>query len=158
MERAEGQIFRGYLEDEHVAAHAEEAFFTNVVPQYISSSPVSITCYVSSSPCVNCAASIARCLRRYKTLKLHLVVARLFQWEESEIRGALRGISSAGCKLRMMKSSDYAHVWQNFVEPDIILDEEGQVEQQNEQEVFIPWEDLDENAKYYEEKLAEILR
>ncbi|XP_077337529.1 C-_U-editing enzyme APOBEC-2 [Lithobates pipiens] len=158
VERAEGQIFRGYLEDEHVSAHAEEAFFTNVLPQYISSSPVSITCYVSSSPCVNCAASIARCLRRYKTLKLHLVVARLFQWEESEIRGALRAINAAGCKLRMMKSSDYLHVWQNFVEPDIILDEEGQVEPQGEEEVFIPWEDLDENAKYYEEKLAEILR
>ncbi|XP_072278610.1 C-_U-editing enzyme APOBEC-2 [Pyxicephalus adspersus] len=154
----EAQIFRGYLEDEHVSAHAEEAFFTNVLPQYISSSPVGVTCYVSSSPCVNCAASIARCLKRNKTLKLHLVVARLFQWEESEIRGALRGITSAGCKLRMMKSADYSHVWQNFVEPDIILDEEGNAEQQSEQGDFIPWEDLEENAKYYEENLAEILR
>ncbi|CAI9572817.1 unnamed protein product, partial [Staurois parvus] len=147
VERGEGQIFRGYLEDEHVSAHAEDAFFTNVLPQYLSSNPVAVTCYVSSSPCVDCAACIARCLRRYKTVKLQLVVARLFQWEESEIRGALRGISSAGCKLRMMKSADYLQVWQNFVEPDI-----------SEQGDFIPWEDLEENAKYYEEKLAEILR
>ncbi|XP_018412277.1 PREDICTED: C-_U-editing enzyme APOBEC-2 [Nanorana parkeri] len=158
VERGEGQIFRGYLEDEHVSAHAEDAFFTNVLPQYVSSNPVAVTCYVSSSPCINCAACIARCLRRYKTLKLQLVVARLFQWEESEIRGALRGITSAGCKLRMMKTADYLHVWQQFVEPDIILDDEGIAEQPSEQGAFIPWEDLDENAKYYEERLAEIIR
>lgn len=158
VERGEGQIFRGYLEDEHVAAHAEEAFFTNVLPQYISSSPITVTCYVSSSPCVGCAASIARCLKRNKTVKLHLVVARLFQWEESEIRGALRGITSAGCKLRMMKGSDYLLVWKNFVEPDITLDEEGQVKPESEQGDFIPWEDLEENARYYEEKLSEIVR
>ncbi|XP_063810917.1 C-_U-editing enzyme APOBEC-2 [Pseudophryne corroboree] len=158
VERGEGQVFRGYLEDEHVSAHAEEAFFTNVLPQFLTSGPVRVTCYVSSSPCVNCAAAIARCLKRNKTLKLYLVVARLFQWEESEIRGALRAIKSAGCQLQMMKGGDYAHVWQNFVEPDIVLNEEGEVEQKSEEGVFIPWEDLEENARYYEEKLGELLR
>lgn len=158
IERGEGQVFHGYLEDEHGSAHAEEAFFSNVLPQFLSSGAVSVTCYVSSSPCVNCAASIARCLRRFKTLKLRLVVARLFQWEESEIRGALRGISSAGCQLRMMKSADYLYVWKNFVEPDVVLNEEGESEQKSEQEAFIPWEDLEENSRYYEEKLAEMLR
>ncbi|KAM9292312.1 C-_U-editing enzyme APOBEC-2-like [Gastrophryne carolinensis] len=159
IERGEGQIFRGYLEDEHASAHAEDAFFSNVLPQFLSSSgSVSVTCYVSSSPCVNCAACIARCLRRSKTLKLRLVMARLFQWEESEIRGALRGITSAGCQLRMMKGADYAYVWQNFVEPDIFLNEDGTAEPPKEDEVFIPWEDLEENARYYEEKLAEMLR
>ncbi|CAJ0943865.1 unnamed protein product [Ranitomeya imitator] len=126
--------------------------------QFLSSGALSVICYVSSSPCVNCAACIARCLRRNKTLKIRLVVARLFQWEESEIRGALRGISSAGCQLRMMKSADYLHVWQNFVEPDVALNEEGENEQKSEQGAFIPWEDLEENSRYYEEKLAGILR
>ncbi|XP_040280120.1 C-_U-editing enzyme APOBEC-2 [Bufo bufo] len=158
VERGEGQVFRGYLEDEHVSAHAEEAFVSTVLPQFLSSGAINVTCYVSSSPCVNCAACIARCLRKNKTVKLRFVVARLFQWEESEIRGALRGISSAGCQLQMMKSADYLHVWQNFVEPDMVLDEEGKSEQKREQEAFIPWEDLDENSRYYEEKLAEILR
>ncbi|XP_069612690.1 C-_U-editing enzyme APOBEC-2 [Ranitomeya imitator] len=158
VERGEGQVFRGYLEDEHASAHAEEAFFSNVLPQFLSSGALSVICYVSSSPCVNCAACIARCLRRNKTLKIRLVVARLFQWEESEIRGALRGISSAGCQLRMMKSADYLHVWQNFVEPDVALNEEGENEQKSEQGAFIPWEDLEENSRYYEEKLAGILR
>ncbi|XP_075054224.1 C-_U-editing enzyme APOBEC-2 [Mixophyes fleayi] len=158
IERGEGQVFRGYLEDEHVSAHAEEAFFSNVLPQFLTSGPVRVTCYVSSSPCITCAASIARCLRKNKTVKIRLVVARLFQWEESEIRGALRGISSAGCQLQMMKSADYSHVWQNFVEPDIVLNEEGEAEQNSEAGDFIPWEDLEENSLYYEEKLAEILR
>lgn len=27
IERGEGQVFHGYLEDEHASAHAEEAFF-----------------------------------------------------------------------------------------------------------------------------------
>ncbi|XP_075706721.1 C-_U-editing enzyme APOBEC-2 [Rhinoderma darwinii] len=158
IERGEGQVFRGYLEDEHVSAHAEDAFFSNVLPQFLSSGAVSVTCYVSSSPCVNCAACIARCLRKNKTINLRLVVARIFQWEESEIRSALRGICSSGCKLRMMKSADYLHVWKNFVEPDVVLNEEGESEQTSEQGAFIPWEDLEENARYYEEKLAEIIR
>ncbi|KAM4699742.1 C-_U-editing enzyme APOBEC-2 [Discoglossus pictus] len=153
----EGQVYRGYLEDEHVSAHAEEAFFSNVLPQYLSSGPVTVTCFVSSSPCANCAAAIARCLKRNKGIKIRLVFARLFQWEESEIKGALRAIRSAGCVLKMMNGADYAQVWQNFVEPDFVLDEEGKVEEQPEQGNFIPWEDLEENSKYYEEKLSEIL-
>ncbi|XP_053313805.1 C-_U-editing enzyme APOBEC-2 [Spea bombifrons] len=158
VERGEGQVFRGYLEDEHVSAHAEEAFFTTVLPQFLTSGKVVVTCYVSSSPCVSCAASIAQCLKRNKTLQLRLVVARLFQWEESEIRGALRALRAGGCQLRMMSGADYSLVWKNFVEPDFNLDEEGKVEEKQDQGNFIPWEDLEENAKYYEEKLAEILR
>ncbi|KAM8976639.1 C-_U-editing enzyme APOBEC-2 [Pelodytes ibericus] len=158
VERGEGQVFKGCLEDEHASSHAEEAFFSTVLPQFLTSGPVTVTCYVSSSPCVNCAASIARCLRQSKGLQLRLVVARLFQWEESEIRGALRGLRSAGCQVRMMRGADYAYVWKNFIEPDFNLDEEGKFEEKSESGEFIPWEDLEENALYYEEKLAEILR
>ncbi|KAG8451371.1 hypothetical protein GDO86_003541 [Hymenochirus boettgeri] len=158
IEKSEGQAFRGYLEDEHVSAHAEEAFFTSVLPQFLTSGPANVTCYVSSSPCVSCAACIAQCLRRNKTLKLHMVVARLLQWEEPEARRALKGLRSSGCQIRMMHSSDYLFVWQNFVEPDVNLDEEGKEEVKNQSHEFIPWEDLEENSRYYEEKLAEILR
>ncbi|MEE6493014.1 hypothetical protein FKM82_016701 [Ascaphus truei] len=165
VERAGGQVYSGYLEDEHAFSHAEEAFFTTVLPQFLSAGPVTVTCYVSSSPCVSCAASIAKCLKRSKALQLRLVLARIFQWEEPEIRGALRGLRSAGCALRMMRSTDFAHLWKNFVEPDAPADgEEGVVVEGEggqvggEFGVFIPWEDLEENSRYYEEKLAEILR
>ncbi|XP_053562838.1 C-_U-editing enzyme APOBEC-2 [Bombina bombina] len=155
----ENQIYRGYLEDEHVSAHAEEAFFTKVLPQFLASGKINVTCYVSSSPCVSCAAAIAQCLKRSKAPKLRFIMARLFQWEESEIRGALRALRTAGAQLSMMNGADYAQVWQNFVEPDVTFNEEGNMEEQGtEQGIFIPWEDLEENARYYEEKLNEILR
>ncbi|NP_001086311.1 apolipoprotein B mRNA editing enzyme, catalytic polypeptide-like 2 L homeolog [Xenopus laevis] len=158
VERPEAQIFHGYLEDEHVSAHAEEAFFTSVLPQFLTSGSVTVTCYVSSSPCVTCAASIAQCLRKNKTVRIQLAVARLFQWEEPEIRRALKGLRSAGCQVRMMRGADYIYVWKNFVEPDITLDDEGMEVVKDEHQDFIPWEDLEENSRYYEEKLAEILR
>ncbi|XP_063309208.1 C-_U-editing enzyme APOBEC-2 [Pelobates fuscus] len=158
IERGEGQAFSGYLEDEHASSHVEEAFFTTVLPQFLTAGPVIVTCYISSSPCVPCAACIAQTLRKNKTLQLRLVFARIFQWEESEIRGALKGLRSAGCAIKMMRGADYLHVWKLFVEPDINLDEEGKPEEKDEQGEFIPWEDLEENSRYYEEKLAEILR
>ncbi|KAM4796861.1 C-_U-editing enzyme APOBEC-2 isoform 2-T2 [Rhinophrynus dorsalis] len=147
VERGEGQVYCGYVEDEHAFAHAEEAFFTTILPQFLTSGPVSIICYVSSSPCVGCAACIAQCLKKNKALNLCLAVARLFQWEEPEIRLALRGLQSAGCKLRMMGVDDFSHVWKNFVEPDTILDQEGIAEERSEQEAFIPWDDLEENSR-----------
>lgn len=76
------------------------------------------------------------------------MVGRLFMWEEPEMQAALKKMKSAGCKLRIMKPQDFEYVWQNFVEQ-----EEGE-----EAKAFVPWEDIQENFQYYEEKLAEILQ
>jgi len=76
------------------------------------------------------------------------MVGRLFMWEEPEMQAALKKMKSAGCKLRIMKPQDFEYVWKNFVEQ-----EEGE-----EAKAFVPWEDIQENFHYYEEKLAEILQ
>ncbi|NXF11919.1 ABEC2 enzyme, partial [Smithornis capensis] len=138
---------RGYLEDEHAAAHAEMAFFSSILPRCEPGVRYSVTWFVSSSPCVACAQRIADTLRRNKGLQLSINVGRLFMWEEPEVQAALRDMKAAGCKLRIMKPQDFEYVWQNFVEP-----EEG-----DEAKSFVPWEDVQENFQYYEEKLAEIL-
>ncbi|XP_038605377.1 C-_U-editing enzyme APOBEC-2 [Tachyglossus aculeatus] len=142
----EKQTTRGYLEDEHAAAHAEEAFFNNILPSCEQAQKYNVTWYVSSSPCVACADRIADTLRRTPNLRLLLLVGRLFMWEEPEIQAALKKLKAAGCKLRIMKPQDFEYVWQNFVEQ-----EEG------EAKAFEPWEDIQENFLYYEEKLAEVL-
>ncbi|XP_006270143.1 C-_U-editing enzyme APOBEC-2 [Alligator mississippiensis] len=142
----ESGTIRGYLEDEHAAAHAEDAFFNTILPECESSLRYNVTWYVSSSPCVACAERIAEILKKNKNLRLAILVSRLFMWEEPEMQAVLKKMKAAGCKLRIMKPQDFEYVWQNFVEQ-----EEG------ESKDFVPWEDIQENFLYYEEKLAEVL-
>ncbi|XP_031609108.1 C-_U-editing enzyme APOBEC-2b [Oreochromis aureus] len=133
---------KGYMEDEHATAHAEVAFFEQVLPN--ASLECDVTWYVSSSPCVACAAKLASILQQRKKLRLCIFCSRLFEWEEPEIVEGLKGLVRAGCKLRMMKPSDFVHVWETYVE--------------KEDQSFTPWEDCQENYNYYVEKLADILK
>ncbi|XP_054836595.1 C-_U-editing enzyme APOBEC-2 [Eublepharis macularius] len=144
----ESKALRGYLEDEHAAAHAEDAFFNNILPTCESGLRYHVTWYVSSSPCVGCADRITKALQKNKNLHLSILVGRLFMWEEPEIQAALKKMKVAGCKMRIMKPQDFEYVWQNFVEQ-----EEG-----DEGKAFVPWDDIQENFQFYEEKLAEVLQ
>ncbi|KAH1172152.1 C-_U-editing enzyme APOBEC-2 [Mauremys mutica] len=142
----ESGSFRGYLEDEHAAAHAEDAFFNNILPTCDPNLRYNVTWYVSSSPCVPCADRIAQILQKNKNLRLSILVSRLFMWEEPEMQAALKKLKTSGCKLKIMKPQDFEYIWQNFAEQ-----EEG------EAKAFEPWEDIQENFLYYEEKLSEVL-
>ncbi|XP_028265659.1 C-_U-editing enzyme APOBEC-2b [Parambassis ranga] len=138
----DAEPLKGYMEDEHATAHAEEAFFQQVLPN--SSQGYDITWYVSSSPCAECAAKLVRIIQQCKKLSLSIFCSRLFEWEQPEIVEGLRALASAGCKLRMMKPSDFLHIWETYVE--------------KEDQSFTPWEDCQENYEYYVEKLADILK
>ncbi|MBN3295154.1 ABEC2 enzyme, partial [Amia calva] len=141
---AEGNTLRGYMEDEHISGHAEEAFFHQVLPEYDPQRRYLVTWYVSSSPCAACAAKLAEILRQRPTMRLKLMAARLFMWEEPEVQDGLRRLSVAGCKLRVMKPTDFQYTWDTFVEP--------------EDQSYVPWEDIQENYEFYEEKLSNILQ
>ncbi|XP_053099975.1 C-_U-editing enzyme APOBEC-2 [Hemicordylus capensis] len=145
----ESKTLKGYLEDEHAAAHAEDGFFNTILPTCESGLRYNVTWYVSSSPCVACADRIAKTVQKNKNLHLSILVGRLFMWEEPDIQAALKKMKVAGCKLRIMKPQDFEYVWKNFVEQEV---EEGE-----EAKAFVPWEDIQENFLYYEEKLAELL-
>ncbi|KAK7136516.1 hypothetical protein R3I93_016749 [Phoxinus phoxinus] len=137
-------LLRGYLEDEHAGAHAEEAFFQQVLPNYDPACKYTITWYMSSSPCAACAGKLAEILKARKNVRLAIFSARLFDWEEPEIQAGLKALAAAGCKLRMMKPLDFTYTWDTFVE--------------NDEEPFTPWEDCQENYEYYQDKLADILQ
>ncbi|XP_072307944.1 C-_U-editing enzyme APOBEC-2a [Eucyclogobius newberryi] len=141
---AEG-LLRGYMEDEHIGVHAEEAFFIQCLPEYDPAVKYTVTWYVSSSPCAACAAKIAEVLKARKSVKLSIFAARLFEWEEPEIQAGLKTLHAAGCKLRMMKPLDFSYTWDTFVESD-------------EEEAFNLWEDCKDNYEYYHDKLADILQ
>ncbi|XP_069559332.1 C-_U-editing enzyme APOBEC-2a [Brachyistius frenatus] len=136
-------LLRGYLEDEHAGTHAEEAFFTQCLLHNQPELKYTVTWYVSSSPCSNCASKIAEVLKTRKNVKLSIYAARLFEWEEEEIQAGLKVLHAAGCKLRVMKPLDYSYTWDTFVE--------------NDDQPLNLWEDCKENYEYYHEKLAEIL-
>ncbi|XP_053174254.1 C-_U-editing enzyme APOBEC-2b [Scomber japonicus] len=135
---------KGYMEDEHATAHVEEAFFQQILPNYNSSQELEVTWYVSTSPCVACAAKLATILQQHKKLRLCMFCSRLFEWEQPEIVQGLKALVSAGCKLRMMKPRDFLLVWETYVE--------------KEDQSFTPWEDCQENYDYYMEKLTDILK
>lgn len=122
--------------------HKSSLFPFQVVPN--ASQEYDVTWYVSSSPCVSCAGKLASILQQRKNVRLCIFCSRLFEWEQPEIVEGLRALVSAGCKLRMMKPSDFIHVWETYVE--------------NEGQSFTPWEDCQENYDYYMEKLADILK
>lgn len=133
---------KGYMEDEHATAHAEEAFFQQVLPS--ASQEYEVTWYVSSSPCVSCAAKVAGILQQRQKLRLCIFCSRLLDWEQPEIAEGLRSLTKAGCRVRMMRPSDFLHVWDMYVD--------------KEDESFTPWEDCQENYEYYMERLADILK
>ncbi|XP_043079643.1 C-_U-editing enzyme APOBEC-2a [Puntigrus tetrazona] len=137
-------LLRGFIEDEHASAHAEEAFFQQVLPSYDPALKYTVTWYMSSSPCASCALKLAEVLRARKSVRLSIFSARLFEWEEPEIRAGLKALAAAGCKLRMMKPLDFTYTWDTFVE--------------NDEQTFTPWEDCQENYEYYQDKLADILQ
>lgn len=122
--------------------HKSSLFPFQVLPS--ASQEYDVTWYVSSSPCVSCAGKLASILQQRKKVRLCIFCSRLFEWEQPEIVEGLRALVSAGCKLRMMKPSDFIHVWETYVE--------------NEGQTFTPWEDCQENYDYYMEKLADILK
>lgn len=103
-----------------------------------------ITWYVSSSPCISCANTLAKILQQRKKVRLCIFCSRLFEWDQPEVVEALQTLVRAGCKLRMMKPSDFQHVWETYVE--------------KEGENFTPWEDCQDNHNYYKEILADILK
>lgn len=137
-------LLRGYLEDEHAGTHAEEAFFTQCLPDYDPTAKYTITWYVSSSPCAACASKIAEVLKAKKSVKLSIFAARLFEWEEPEIQAGLKSLHVAGCKLRIMKPLDFSYTWDTFVE--------------SEEQPLNLWEDCKDNYEFYQDKLADILQ
>ncbi|XP_077101867.1 C-_U-editing enzyme APOBEC-2-like isoform X1 [Siphateles boraxobius] len=144
VDQGSDSLLRGYLEDEHAGAHAEDAFFQQVLPNYDPACKYTITWYMSSSPCAACAGKLTEILKARKSVRLAIFSARLFEWEEPEIRAGLKALAAAGCKLRMMKPLDFTYTWDTFVE--------------NDEEPFTPWEDCQDNYEYYQDKLADILQ
>uniref|UniRef100_A0A8C6UGL4 Apolipoprotein B mRNA editing enzyme, catalytic polypeptide-like 2a n=1 Tax=Neogobius melanostomus TaxID=47308 RepID=A0A8C6UGL4_9GOBI len=111
-------LLRGTLEDEHAGTHAEEAFFTQCLPNYDPAVKYIITWYVSSSPCAACAAKIAETLKAMKSVKLSIFAARLFEWEEPEIQVGLKSLHAAGCKLRH-EEEDVFNLWEDFLQEEL---------------------------------------
>ncbi|XP_028303170.1 C-_U-editing enzyme APOBEC-2a [Gouania willdenowi] len=137
-------LMRGYLEDEHAGTHAEEVFFTRCLGQNDPALKYTVTWYMSSSPCADCAVKISEVLKAASNVKLSVYAARLFEWEEEEIQSGMRCLQAAGCKLRMMKPLDFSYTWDTFVD--------------NDDQPLNLWDDCKENYEFYQEKLADILQ
>lgn len=117
-----------------------------VLPRIDPAQNYEVTWYVSSSPCVPCMAQVACVLGQHSNVRFRILCSRLFNWEEPDIARGLKALMGLpGCKLTMMKPSDFVHVWETYVEKE-------------EEESFAPWEDCQDNHDYYQEKLADLLK
>nr|XP_055109253.1 DNA dC->dU-editing enzyme APOBEC-3B isoform X1 [Symphalangus syndactylus] len=127
-------VFRGqmYFQPEH---HAEMCFLSwfcgNQLPAYKC---FQITWFVSWTPCPDCVAKVAEFLAAHPNVTLTISAARLYYYWEKDWQRALRRLSQAGARVKIMDYEEFEYCWENFV--------------YNEGEPFMPWYKFDDNYAF----------
>lgn len=101
-----------------------------------------ITCYISWSPCPDCALELVAFLRDNSHVSLRIFAARVYTRPGGYELG-LRILRDAVAQLSIMTPQEHAHCWQTFV------DSRGQP--------FEPWPHMDEHIGAHRQKLETIL-
>ncbi|KAG8525097.1 DNA dC-_dU-editing enzyme APOBEC-3F, partial [Galemys pyrenaicus] len=109
-----------------------------------------VTWFISWSPCVRCARSVADFLEKYRNVQLSVFAARLYYHWEPEYQEGLRGLCRCGAQVDIMSlqreagagegpdgpgglgcPGNFSDCWKNFVH--------------NRGSDFRPWNDLQKN-------------
>ncbi|XP_045869731.1 DNA dC-_dU-editing enzyme APOBEC-3G-like [Meles meles] len=101
-----------------------------------------VTCFLSWSPCADCAQRLAEFLQKNRHVSLNLYASRIYSLGQYE-RG-LCTLSKAGASIAIMTAREFEHCWDTFV-----LHQERR---------FQPWLDLDKESQKFSETLRGILQ
>ncbi|XP_039706396.1 DNA dC-_dU-editing enzyme APOBEC-3A-like isoform X2 [Pteropus medius] len=105
-----------------------------------------VTCFISWSPCPDCADELVKFLRENRHVNLRIFAARIYDYLQGYEAG-LRALKAAWTDVAMMTIQEFEYCWKNFVD-----------HQQDEDESFPPWDNLDVESEELTKKLEGILQ
>ncbi|KAL4635773.1 DNA dC [Arapaima gigas] len=91
-----------------------------------------LTMYLSFSPCAKCCRSLAAFARSQTTVKVNVMVSRLYFPEDNETQKNLKDLVLLGVKLRVMGREDFKKCYYLFVNYCSSFEEWPELEQESE--------------------------
>ncbi|XP_021072666.2 DNA dC-_dU-editing enzyme APOBEC-3 isoform X1 [Mus pahari] len=140
LEQSNGQeLLKGWLLSKKGKQHAEILFLEKIRSMELSQ--MRITCYLTWSPCPNCAWQLAAFQKDRPDLILHIYTSRLyFHWRRIFQKG-LCSLWRSGIQVDVMDLPQFTDCWTNFVNP---------------QRPFRPWKGLEKNSRHTQRRLRRI--
>ncbi|CAH6791190.1 Apobec3 [Phodopus roborovskii] len=132
------QPLKGCLQNKK-GKHAEILFIDEM--RSLELGQMRITCYLTWSPCPNCAQELAAFKMDHPDLVLHIYTSRLyFHWRRQYQEG-LCSLWRSGIQVDIMDLPQFTDCWINFV---------------NSQSPFWPWNNLEKNSWCIQRRLQRI--
>ncbi|XP_070646533.1 DNA dC-_dU-editing enzyme APOBEC-3-like [Bos indicus] len=124
--------------------HAEIRFIDKINSLDLNpSQSYKIICYITWSPCPNCANELVNFITRNNHLKLEIFASRLyFHWIKSFKMG-LQDLQNAGISVAVMTHTEFEDCWEQFVD--------------NQSRPFQPWDKLEQYSASIRRRLQRIL-
>ena len=151
VERLEGDLWipldehKGFLRNEPGLRHAEPIFLERMASWTLDRAlRYRVTCFISWSPCEDCAEILVDFLHKNKHVDLRIFASRIYKHELQDCEAGLRKLKAAGAEVAMMTSKEFVHCWENFVD--------------HQDKVFQPWPNLVGESYRLSQRLARILQ
>nr|AKE33298.1 APOBEC3Z1 transcript variant 2 [Capra hircus] len=104
-----------------------------------------LTCFISWTPCYNCAKKLTTFLEENRHISLHIFASRIYTVDDSGSRqSGLCALQAAGARITIMTSKDFERCWVTFVD--------------HKEKPFQPWEGLEVKSQELCDELQAILR
>nr|ASK05251.1 apolipoprotein B mRNA editing enzyme catalytic polypeptide-like 3Z1b [Pteropus vampyrus] len=144
--------FAGFLRNQGAAMGLEHRHAEPIFLEWMASWNLDkelryrVTCFISWSPCPDCADELAEFLRANGHVYLRIFAARIYD-RFSGYEAGLRALNAAGAEVAIMTFQEFEYCWKNFVD-----------HQQDEVESFPPWDNLVVRSEELSQRLAGILQ
>uniref|UniRef100_A0A8C0A3L4 single-stranded DNA cytosine deaminase n=1 Tax=Bos mutus grunniens TaxID=30521 RepID=A0A8C0A3L4_BOSMU len=124
--------------------HAEIRFIDKINSLDLNpSQSYKIICYITWSPCPNCANELVNFITRNNHLKLEIFASRLYFHWIKPFKMGLQDLQKAGISVAVMTHTEFEDCWEQFVD--------------NQSRPFQPWDKLEQYSASIRRRLQRIL-